>query len=327
MSEQFIFACTNIGNEALLKEEVRIYYPSFVLSYSRKGFITFKNTGLHYSLQRISQVRLAFATRAGICLGKSSPHSVVEMVISKIETLGLREKFIHVFGIQRELELDFPWPKNFRINVRAPLESDVFDIIIISKEELWIGIHRTNAGISTSRNSRLDLILPASAPSRVYLQIAEIIELYTIDCRAGDCWLDFGSAPGGSSSYLLERGCKVWGIDPAAMSEQVLKHDSYTHIVASVQNLSQEDLPDIGIRWVFVDLNLNPKQSIKEVLRLCKKYNRTLKGIIINIKMIKMDYVENIENFEEHFLEWGFPDVLSTQVPAHRNEYVLIARR
>ena len=111
------------------------------------------------------------------------------------------------------------------------------------------------------------------------------------------------------------------------MSEIVTDNPYYSHISTPVQDLSQEDLPETKINWINVELNLNPKQSIKEVLRLSKKYNFSLKGIILTVQIIKMDHVKNIENFEKHFYDWGFTNVKSYQIPSHKKEYVILAKR
>jgi 23S rRNA C2498 (ribose-2'-O)-methylase RlmM len=158
------------------------------------------------------------------------------------------------------------------------------------------------------------------------LKLAEIIQLYALKFQQSDYWLDFGSAPGGASMYLLDKGCKVWGIDPAKVSQSITENKNYTHILTPVQDLSQESLPD-DIHWVHADLNLKPTQAIKEVLRLIKKYHHSLKGVIFTVQLPNLDYIENLEDFEDQFYDWGFSDILSTQVPSHKQEYTIIARR
>ncbi|MGK0367354.1 MAG: hypothetical protein ACI9QD_000488, partial [Thermoproteota archaeon] len=38
-------------------------------------------------------------------------------------------------------------------------------------------------------------------------------------------------------------------------------------------------------------------------------------------------HVKNIENFEDHFYDWGFSNIISAQVPSHKKEYVVIATK
>jgi 23S rRNA (cytidine2498-2'-O)-methyltransferase len=329
MNDQFIFFCTNIGNEKLLKEELRVFYPELKLSYSRKGFLTFKNTKIHYDINTISQLEVAFATRVGICLGKAKPENLLDEVTKQcsIVDVDFNKCIIHSFSVNCDFNLDAEEAFNREINEYSPINKTVIDVITLSDKEVWFGIHKVARKTTSYPNSSVEISLPKESPSKSYLKIAQTIELFNIIFDKKDNWLDFGSAPGGASFFLLERGCKVWGIDPAKMDDSVLDNPNFTHICKSVQDLSQEELPARDIEWVHVDLNLNPKQSIKEVLRLIKKYNFSIRGIIFTIQVIKMDHVKNVENFEDHFDEWGFTDISSHQIPTHKNEYVIIAKK
>ena len=329
VKEQFLFFCTNIGNEKLLKEEIRIFYPDFSISYSRKGFLTYKNKGIAYNLDSISQLILTFSTRAGICLGKSDPvhiTSAIQSSFSELE-LNLEKCIIHNFSINTDFVLAAAEILNNKINEYAPINKVVTNIISLGENEVWYGVHRGGKTTTNYPNSYFEIEVPDDAPSKSYFKIAQVVELYNINVKSTDCWLDFGSAPGGAAHYLLEKGCEVWGIDPAKMDDRILQNTKYTHLSKSVQNLSQEDLPHREIQWVHVDLNLNPKQVIKEVLRLSKKYSSSLKGIIFTVQIVKDEYIQHIEEFEESFLDWGFSEVISRQVPSHKSEYVIMAKR
>ncbi len=329
MTDQFLFFCTNIGNEKFLKEEIRIFYPDFSLSYSRKGFITYKNKGIKYDLNTIFQLELTFATRAGICLGKCKPESLFEDVSRHCDELkiDLSKCIIHNFSVNTDFELEAQDIFKKEINEYSPINKTIINLIALGENEIWYGVHKTGKLTTNFPNANPDIIMPIESPSRSYLKIAEAIKLFNISVSRTDNWLDFGSAPGGASYYLLSLGCKVWGIDPAKMAKMIMDNTSYVHIEKPVQDLSQEELPFRDIHWVHADLNLNPNQSIKEVLRLCKKYSARLKGIIFTIPMIKMDYIEDIEELEDRFLDWGFTNVTSRQIPSHKNEYVIIAKR
>ena len=325
MSNQFIFVCTNIGNEKLLKEEIRVFYPELKLSYSRKGFLTFKNTGVLYDIKSISQLRLTFSTRVGICLGKSNS----EILISDIDNSGIKidDYIIHSFNINCETDFDGETLFGREVNQYSSQNKNVLDIMVLGENEIWYGLHHVDFGITRYPNSIVDVQGESEAPSKAYNKLAQVDELYSLKIGSKQLWLDFGSAPGGASYYLLSKGCKVWGVDPAKMDQVVLNHKNYSHLSIPVQDLSQEKLPDEEINWVHVDLNLNPKQGIKEVLRLIKKYNFSLKGIVFTIQVVKIEYIKLIEQFEDQLDEWGFKDILSCQVPAHKNEYIIIANK
>jgi|GEM_PF-1068480 hypothetical protein len=328
MSSQFIFFCVNIGNEKLLKTELSVFYPELTLSYSRKGFLTYKNHGVEYDPSTISQLKAVFASRVGLNLGKASPEDLLQKIKSDCDELGMdfESCIIHSFSVGTDFVLDAESIFDREVNRYSANGKSVIDVVALGEKEIWYGVHTVDSGITRYPNSRVEIEVPLDSPSKGHLKLAEIIQLYALKFQQSDYWLDFGSAPGGASMYLLDKGCKVWGIDPAKVSQSITENKNYTHILTPVQDLSQESLPD-DIHWVHADLNLKPTQAIKEVLRLIKKYHHSLKGVIFTVQLPNLDYIENLEDFEDQFYDWGFSDILSTQVPSHKQEYTIIARR
>ncbi len=329
MTDQFIFFCTNVGNELLLKREIATFYPELTISYSRKGFLTYKNKGVLYGLNTIAQLEPTFATRCGICLGKSHSENVLELInngIKKLKIDGEKVAF-HNYSINTHYQLDLENLISQEINKPALINKTVFNLISLGEGEVWLGVHRAGQSTTKYPNAETNIKMPDDSPSRGYLKFAQIIKLFNIKFDRRDKWIDFGSAPGGVSQYLLEQGCQVLGVDTAKMDASVENHLNYKFIQSAVQDLSQEKLPFKDVNWVNADLNLNPNQAVKEVLRLCKKYNHSLKGIIVTMQMTNLDYVDDIETFEDVFYDWGFHHIVSRQVPAHKKEYVIIARR
>lgn len=325
---QFLFFCVNKGNEKLLKTELSIFYPELKLSYSRKGFLTYKNQGVQYDPSTISQLRPVFASRVGLSLGKASPKELKKKIKSSCDELGLDfgTCLIHSFSIGTDFELDAESIFEKEVNRYSANAKSVIDVVALGEREVWFGVHTVASGITRYPNSRVEVDIPLDAPSKGYLKLAEIAQLYALSFQASDSWLDFGSAPGGATLYLLDKGCKVWGIDPANVLASLTENKNYTHIFTPVQDLSQESLP-ANIHWVHADLNLKPTQAIKEVLRLCKKYHHSLKGVVFTVQLPNLDYIENLEDFEDQFYDWGFSDILSAQVPSHKQEFVILARR
>ncbi len=328
-NDQFIFFCVNIGNENLLKEEIKTFYPELAFSYSRKGFLTFKNKGMKYDFNTISQLLVTFATRSGICLGKARPDEFRYTVLNKFKELGLAldDCMIHNYSINTEYSFDANSVFGVAINEYSADGKFVLNIISLGEKEVWFGVHRVSKGITRYPNAQVEIKTPESSPSIAYLKMAETVDLFALKFTSRDSWLDFGCSPGGSTSFLLSTGAKVWGIDTANIDESILSHKNFKFIKSSIQDLSQEKLPDGEIHWVHADLNLNPNQAIKEVLRLCKKYNHSLKGILFTVQIVKPEYVQSIEDFEDIFYDWGFSTTISRQVPSHKKEYVLIAQR
>ena len=168
--------------------------------------------------------------------------------------------------------------------------------------------------------------LPDEAPSRAYLKIAETCEALNIHSDSKINWIEFGSAPGGASLYLLNHFGSIYGVDPAKMKNICLEHKNYTHSSKPIQNLSQEELPE-DVDYIASDLNVNPKQGIKEVIRLSKKYKNNLKGVFYTFKLIKMEHLKILAEYKEMMEGMGYSKVFFKQLPSHKRETLLIALR
>jgi len=166
--------------------------------------------------------------------------------------------------------------------------------------------------------------LPEEAPSRAYLKIAEAYKRFSLQSDANINWIEFGSAPGGASFFLLNNFGALTGVDPGKMDDICLDNIMYEHLSVPIQNLSQEELPNRPVHYIASDLNLNPKQAIKEVIRLSKKY-RMLKGIFMTIKMVKVEHVKLIPEFVKMFEDAGHENSIKVQLPSHRREFLIYA--
>lgn len=185
----------------------------------------------------------------------------------------------------------------------------------------------TNESIDEYLKAQVSTIsLPEYSPSRAYLKIAEACKTFNIRANDKLNWIEFGSAPGGASLYILENFGKLTGVDPGKMDSICLEHSNYNHLTESIQNLTQEELPDYDIHYIASDVNLNAKQAIKEVIRLSFKY-KTLRGIFMTVKMVKAEHAKLITEFENMFLDKGFTKTTSIQLPSHKREFLLFAQK
>tara|TARA_Y100000768_G_C23990825_1_gene692686 strand:+ start:10287 stop:11066 length:780 start_codon:yes stop_codon:yes gene_type:complete len=167
--------------------------------------------------------------------------------------------------------------------------------------------------------------IPEGAPSRAYLKIAEACQKYEINDPSLH-WIEFGSAPGGASYYLCQNFHQVTGVDPAEMSPIVLNHEKFLHIKKPIQNLRPSDFDFKGYQFITSDLNLNPKQAIKEVLR-CSQFFRSIQGIFMTVKIVKKDHVKHIPKFCQSFRNAGFKHIQKCQLPSHKQEFLIYASK
>lgn len=319
IENQYLFFTTVIGNESLLKEEIKKYHPYLNLSYSQKGLLTFKNTKQKFSLKEVSDLNFVFSLRHGIGGVKSNSEDLEANINNLIGKYRLENKNIirHYFGINTDYECD---------SIASSIGDAVINIMKTGEDKFWIGVHYHGPKSTAYPNSDPQVVLPEESPSRAYLKMAEAVELFNIKTDSRDTWIEYGCAPGGASYYLLQKGCLLYGNDPADMDSICLNNKNFVHLKKPVQNLSQEELPEI-VDWVTVDLNLNPKQGLKEVLRLSKKHIRSLKGILFTIKMVNESHIKNIKLYKNEFDQFGFKSVRVQQLPSHKKEFLICARK
>src|SRR5262249_1052295 len=80
-SPQFVFMTCRAGAESALKREVALIEPSWHPSFSRPGFLTFKNTGKKpIDTRRLAEQNWTFAHACGISFGRLAGEQLAEMV-------------------------------------------------------------------------------------------------------------------------------------------------------------------------------------------------------------------------------------------------------
>lgn len=321
MLNHFVFFVTVEGNEPLLKEEVRLKYPSLKPSFQAKGLMTFKSEK-PLSLEEVAKIDLTFYLRKGLFITKFK--SIEEIDLTSIEeefSLNIKNTCIHSFS----LHPDFHEPTEigaYKINEICKSKY-LLNLMVLNKGEVWVGLTLMEREINPFVAGNPQIALPSEAPSRAYLKIAEAQSILDINFSKEDNITEYGSAPGGTTYYLLKKGMTVIGVDPALMSETCLSFKNFLHLKESLQNLSYEMLPKINFKWITVDLNLNPRQGIKEVLRLAKRDVKYLRGIFFTVKLVKTAQIANIEDFKDEFRKFGAVKVLSLQIPSHKQEYLI----
>lgn len=328
MAFQYLFFSTVEGNEALLKEELRINYPDLNLSFSKKGFVTFKSTKGEIDLKQIEKMDITFCLRFGVQVSKAKSENLEDQILNLCKDHGLNpaQVDIHIYNIP-SVELNYPENLSHFKNINHVLESNGYfiNIVQVGSDDYWLGLSFNKKYSNKFIGGDPEIILPENSPSRAYLKMAQAKEILNLKFHPKDVFIEYGCAPGGTCLFLLNESFKVIGVDPANMAPICLEDRNFIHLKKPLQDLSQEDLPDLAINWVTVDLNLNPKQAIKEVLRLTKRDTRTLKGILFTIKLVQLHHIGYINQYKEIFKEYGASRVMTLQIPSHKQEFLLYA--
>lgn len=352
----FVMTVCQVGAEPTLKKEVSLLDPKLKFAFSRPGFVTFKST--HESpLGPEFKLASVFARAYGLSLGKfeSKEKDETELIAqifvkareiklaAKLEKMRLHfwERDLHVPG---EEPLGYvPGEKARKILARlrsAPEFSElffpdemakvgdfVFDVTIVEDHQWWFGAHLHSGGHSPYSGGRPDILLPTESPSRAYLKLEEAILNFQAPVRRGDIAVEIGSAPGGASYALLQRGVSVVGIDPAEMSETVLKFKSasgarFEHIKEPVNRVPREILP-AKVEWLLLDMNVEPRITVFAVDRLATRMIDSLMGIFLTIKLNRWEIADEIPGMLEHVKVMGMVRVRVAQLSHHRQELLI----
>ncbi len=344
LRSDFIFTVCQVGAEPALKKEITKNHPDFKFAFSRPGYVTFKcpqgPVPFDFNLNSV------FARAYGISFG-----SVTEAELSRVTELAQELKtqepqrriFLHAW--ERDLHGPGEEPMGFEpgallgrteSQIRAassklglfeksgqPRPGDaVVQVIALDPGKFAYGVFSHSAAHSSHPGGRPPISLPAEAPSRAYLKLENSLIWSGAPIRKGDLALEIGSAPGGASYALLQRGLRVIGIDPAIMDSEVLRHPEFKHIQRSVNQVPREDLPE-SIQWLLLDMNVEPNVSLFAVDRLASRMKDSLHGLLLTVKLNQWKFADEIPYFMDHVKAMGMVRVKAAQLAYHRQEILI----
>jgi 23S rRNA (cytidine2498-2'-O)-methyltransferase len=340
---EFAFAVCQLGAEPALKAEVARAHPSWRFAFSRPGLITWR-TGT--PIAEDFALSAIFARAFGASLGRAESLTEALAFANRLAEQGDRVPLVlHVFERDQarpgeEETLDAPGqlaekvraellatapPDLFVIEPRAPRFGErVLDVIVAPDEPLWIGFHRHHAAHSPFPGGRVPLQLPAEAPSRAWLKLEEALAWSHLPLRRGQVAVEIGSAPGGASWALLQRGLRVVGVDPGQMAPQVLSASGFSHLQVSLGELRREALPET-VDWLLMDVNLAPQVALHGVRRIVSTLRPHLRGVIFTLKLNDWKMAAEVSELCARIAGMGLEDVRATQLTANRREICVIA--
>lgn len=159
------------------------------------------------------------------------------------------------------------------------------------------------------------------APSRAALKLDEALDWYAVAPGKGDLCVDLGSAPGGWTRSLAERGARVWSVDPGELAPQVRALPRVRHFKQSAFDFTPEEPVD----WLLCDMAWRPL----EVAQLLGKWAR--KGyaaqLVANLKLPMKDKLPTLFRVRHVLEEAGWKQLRTRQLYHDRDEITLTARR
>lgn len=338
MESPFVFAICQEGAEVALKNEIARIRPTWRSSYSRPGFVTWKcgekpakageslgsvfarawslSVGKAENAEDAwKKMHAAFTDAAEDADGKSTfgAKPPYRLHVSGVEAESLREKIL----AQAPTGTFFP---------EAPAEKKgegVFTLHSPREGETWIGFHLHSDAHSPDPGGDPGVVVPEGAPSRAYAKIAEAARYPGFPLQKGDAVLEIGSAPGGMSFYLLERGCRIVGVDPAEMDPAILKDKRFTHLKKPVAATRIEDVGP-GAQWIVVDLKLVPNIALDQTERFVRLTKPSLFGVVLTLKFNDATWKERVPELLERVRQMGMERVRGIQLPANRSEFTVV---
>lgn len=325
-----------------VKRELAMRRPELRFAFSRPGLTTFKVDLAYVEAAPAS----SFARASGRSLGRAATVAEVLTALDPLTTAPVR---LHVF----EREPDRPAderdaarvgtrpaaleralreaaPGRFLDGIQAVPGELVFDVITAPSElpddGLLVGWHRHDRSHGPWPGGVTHVPIPAAAPSRAWAKIEEAIRWSGLEPKAGERAVELGSAPGGASFALLERGLEVHGVDPGAMAPTVLAYrgaqgNRFFHHAMPAAEVEKRAVPR-PIHWLASDINLAPMVALRYVERFVALARGTLRGAFITLKINDEGIFEALPRLMSRVERLGAREVRFTQLPSHRSEIV-----
>jgi len=331
----FTFTLTQVGSEKWLKKEIAKEAPALKFAYSRPGFLTYKSETPVKHPPRFTFARITARSYGKF---KTSQLDLLKKQIDELRAkLDATKLKIHLCVRDCIASEDDPkndpsagWMAHWRekiqalidapLNLEASNQDPIIHLVITDEDEIWVGhsVKRTwNWGLP---GGRLSYGLPEAAPSRAYLKIEEAIALTGLRFEKSDRAIEIGSAPGGACFALLERGLSVSGIDRGEMAAVVQKNPRFKWYASSIRDFSIA-YEDPKAEWVLVDMNTEPRVSVKESLPLLEHTLPTLCGIFFTMKVNNDAILDDLPVLAESLVrKLGLKKFQMTQLPSNRSE-------
>ncbi len=357
---QFYFVTCQPAAQQVAKLEIAKTCLSWRLSFSKPGFLTFKTD---QSLPHGKIPPLVFSRVCGRSLGRVTGQLGELAVATwdrvsasqnpsesdpRPDAFGPGYAALHVWhpqaahvGRKKRIELDQLVAESRKaLQSTAPPEyksvalSDenvspsrgrqkILDCIVMDSGQWWIGTHCMSTVPSRYAGGIIPVKTPEVAISRAYYKINEAIAWSRFPLRRGQQCLDLGSAPGGASQALLDRGLDVLGIDPAAMDSRVLAHPRFRHLKMRGAGIKRRGLA--GFQWLISDMNVAPQFTLDAVQDIVTHPQVHVKGMLLTIKLLDWDLADQIPEYLNRVRSWGYRDVRARQLVGNRQEICIAA--
>jgi 23S rRNA (cytidine2498-2'-O)-methyltransferase len=341
----FIFATCKSGWEKQVKDDVKKAPQGLRPAFMRPGLITWK---CEHAPAPDFVLPSIFARVTGFSVGSCKDATALLEKLGPLKTEPLK---VHVYP--REVPEDgLPleeWSRMdyFRTRLTQSLRdagvtvSDdmtpqagdaVLDIILEDEPDapFFAGWHRHGEKSHTTPGGIARAVIPSQAPSRAWLKLVQALSFAGLDAKEvleGRTAVELGSAPGGASYALLQRGVRTFGVDPGAMDDRVLRFTgprdaSFTHVRMPVGDVLPHMLPPKA-DLLISDLNLAPAIVIRLVRKMQELVHADM--LVFTLKINDRAVLASLQENLAAIRDFAPGPVRVTQLPGNRDEICVVA--
>jgi 23S rRNA (cytidine2498-2'-O)-methyltransferase len=197
----------------------------------------------------------------------------------------------------------------------------IAEVCVASRERVMVGALLGHESPTVARGGRARARMPRGSPSRAARKLVEAFDWTQRAPEPGETAVDLGAAPGGWTTVLLERRCRIVAIDPGALLPELAKNRAVEHLKISAFDYE----PDEPVDWLFCDMAWRPL----EVASLIAKWGRRrwASAFIANIKLPMKRRAEFVERVLGIIEEGGWRDVKARQLYHDRFEVTVAGWR
>lgn len=347
---EFLFICCQYGAEPALKSEIERMWPNLRFAFSRPGFVTFKHVGEKPFPPNVD-LKSVFARTYGFSLGEIKGETTADMAQAACElAAGRTYQQLHVWprdtaepghrgfipgptdatadvGIAVQTAAISAGLINDKVRINGIGRTDhkILDVIVVDENHWWLGHHSASSRVLRQPGGVFKTSLPEHAVSRAFLKMNEAIAWSQLPLAAGERIVEIGSAPGGASQALLERGMLVTGIDPSEMHEKVKSHENFTHVRKRGADLKRKEYEPY--KWLAIDTNVAPTHTLDTADNIVNHETTNIRGMLLTLKLPEWTLCEEVGSYLERIRSWGFADVRARQLASNRQEICVAALR
>lgn len=206
--------------------------------------------------------------------------------------------------------------------VISPQDATISVSLTVYDNSAYMGISFLEDNVSDWTGGVLFYSKSNDVICRAEFKIEEACKVFNIQISEGMRALDLGAAPGGWTHYLSQQGVFVDAVDPANLSEDVLKMKNVKHYKMTAQEFAEnQSFPKYDI--MVNDMKMDTNQSVNIT---CEMSEQLRKGgvCLMTLKLPKNGIMKRI-NIARKVLSRNFETVMIRQLYYNRSEVTVCA--